>query len=150
MFNVGPLELLVIVIVALIVVGPEKLPDLARTVGRMMRELRKIQDDLRDTIRFDNDETPEPAEHQVRPIYDEPSEPPAELSEGLPEDEPELPSGYEAEPRSEGDVYPDAGDVMGGAGTDTATSHEPWAGSVEPHEPGQRAGDGEEPDAHDP
>jgi sec-independent protein translocase protein TatB len=74
MFNVGPLELLVILIVALIVVGPEKLPELARTIGRAMRELRKIQDDLRDTIRFDVEDTPPPAEHQVRPIYDEPAE----------------------------------------------------------------------------
>src|SRR5438046_336632 len=74
MFNVGPLELLVILIVALVVVGPEKLPDLARTIGRAMRELRKIQDDLRDTIRFEGEDTPQPAEHQVRPVYDEPSE----------------------------------------------------------------------------
>lgn len=71
MFNVGPLELLVILIVALVVVGPEKLPELARTVGRAVRELRKIQDDLRDSIRFDVEDQPPPAEHQVRPIYDE-------------------------------------------------------------------------------
>jgi sec-independent protein translocase protein TatA len=37
----GPLELLVILVVALIVLGPKKLPEAARSVGRGMRELRE-------------------------------------------------------------------------------------------------------------
>jgi sec-independent protein translocase protein TatA len=36
----GPLELLVILIVALLVLGPKRLPDAARSVGRGMRELK--------------------------------------------------------------------------------------------------------------
>ena len=42
----GPLELLVILVIALIVLGPKRLPEAARSVGRGMRELREsIQGD---------------------------------------------------------------------------------------------------------
>ena len=37
----GPLELIVILVIALIVLGPAKLPEAARSVGRGMRELRE-------------------------------------------------------------------------------------------------------------
>jgi sec-independent protein translocase protein TatA len=37
----GPLELMVILVVALIVLGPQRLPDAARSVGRGMRELKE-------------------------------------------------------------------------------------------------------------
>jgi sec-independent protein translocase protein TatB len=50
MLNVGPLELLVVLAVALIVVGPERLPELARSVGRAVRQLRQVQDEVRDMV----------------------------------------------------------------------------------------------------
>jgi Tat protein translocase TatB subunit len=50
MLNVGPLELLVVLAIALIVVGPERLPELARSVGRMLRQLRQVQDEVRDMV----------------------------------------------------------------------------------------------------
>jgi sec-independent protein translocase protein TatA len=37
----GPLELLVILVVALVVLGPQRLPEAARSVGRGMRELKE-------------------------------------------------------------------------------------------------------------
>lgn len=40
MFNVGPLELIVVLIIALIVLGPQRLPDVARSLGRGAREFR--------------------------------------------------------------------------------------------------------------
>jgi sec-independent protein translocase protein TatB len=54
MFNVGGGELLVIVLVALIVLGPQRLPDAMRTVGRVVGEVRRIssgfQQELRDAF----------------------------------------------------------------------------------------------------
>jgi Tat protein translocase TatB subunit len=50
MLNVGPLELLVVLAVALIVVGPERLPDLARSVGRALRQFRDVQDEVRNMV----------------------------------------------------------------------------------------------------
>jgi Tat protein translocase TatB subunit len=40
--GIGPLELLVILIIALVVVGPEKLPEIARSIGKTMRDLRNM------------------------------------------------------------------------------------------------------------
>ncbi|MSO40374.1 MAG: twin-arginine translocase TatA/TatE family subunit [Solirubrobacterales bacterium] len=39
--NVGPMELGVVLIIALIVIGPKKLPDLARSLGHGVREFRE-------------------------------------------------------------------------------------------------------------
>jgi sec-independent protein translocase protein TatA len=44
-FQVGPLELLVVGIIALLVLGPSRLPDAARAVGKGMREFRTALDD---------------------------------------------------------------------------------------------------------
>jgi sec-independent protein translocase protein TatA len=40
-FNISPLEILVLLVIALIVLGPQRLPEMARSVGRGMREFRK-------------------------------------------------------------------------------------------------------------
>ena len=42
MFNIGPLEFVLLIAVALIVFGPERLPELARDAGRMLRALRDV------------------------------------------------------------------------------------------------------------
>jgi sec-independent protein translocase protein TatB len=41
-FNIGPLELMLLAVVGLIVLGPDRLPDLARDAGRMLRTLRDM------------------------------------------------------------------------------------------------------------
>jgi Tat protein translocase TatB subunit len=53
MFNLGFEELLLILAIALVVVGPSKLPDLARALGRGYAEFRRAMDDLKDTIEQD-------------------------------------------------------------------------------------------------
>ena len=55
MLNIGTPELLVILIIALLVVGPQRLPELSRQLGRGLREFRKIQDDVKDMVKVDLD-----------------------------------------------------------------------------------------------
>lgn len=45
--QIGPLEIAVVLLVALLVFGPNRLPELARQVGGALRELRRIQQHLR-------------------------------------------------------------------------------------------------------
>lgn len=40
MFNIGPLELIIVLVIALIVLGPKKLPEVGRSVGKGMREFK--------------------------------------------------------------------------------------------------------------
>ncbi len=61
MLNIGPQELLVILVIALVVVGPHRLPELGRSIGHWVRELRKAQDEVKRTIRVGlDDPTGEP------------------------------------------------------------------------------------------
>ena len=50
MLNIGPPELLLIFVIALVIVGPQRLPELGRTIGKGMRELRKMQDEVKDLV----------------------------------------------------------------------------------------------------
>ncbi len=52
-FGIGFSEVLLILVVVLLVVGPHKLPDMARTLGKGVRTLRRAGDDLRDAIQVD-------------------------------------------------------------------------------------------------
>jgi sec-independent protein translocase protein TatB len=51
MFNVGPFELLVLAVVGLILLGPERIPDLARDAARMIRALREMATGARTQLR---------------------------------------------------------------------------------------------------
>lgn len=55
MFGIGFQELLLILAIALIVVGPSKLPDLARALGRGLAEFKRATTELKETI--DQDDT---------------------------------------------------------------------------------------------
>jgi sec-independent protein translocase protein TatB len=50
MFNVGAGELILIVVVALLVLGPQKLPEFARTIGKFVREFRRQTDEVRTVV----------------------------------------------------------------------------------------------------
>ena len=47
MIGIGPTEIIVILIVTLVVIGPEKMPELARALARLMRDLRGAMDEVR-------------------------------------------------------------------------------------------------------
>ena len=50
MFNIGFPELLIIVAIALIVFGPNKLPELARAFGKAMREFKKATEEVKESF----------------------------------------------------------------------------------------------------
>jgi Tat protein translocase TatB subunit len=54
MFGIGMPELLLILALALIVIGPKKLPDIARALGRGMAEFKRATEEFKNTI---NEET---------------------------------------------------------------------------------------------
>lgn len=58
MFGIGTAEILIILCIALVVLGPKELPKVARTVGRGIRELQRARDDLRKNIEFEDDPKP--------------------------------------------------------------------------------------------
>jgi Tat protein translocase TatB subunit len=60
MFGIGMPELLVIAALALILIGPKKLPDLAKSLGKTLGELRKATDDVKESIL-----------EEIKPIKDE-------------------------------------------------------------------------------
>src|SRR5262245_51497913 len=51
MFNIGGGELIVILMIALIVLGPKRLPDAARTIGKTMGELRRLSSSFQNEVR---------------------------------------------------------------------------------------------------
>jgi len=51
MFGIGMPELLVIAVIALLVVGPKKLPEIAKALGKGLTEFRKVADSATDTIK---------------------------------------------------------------------------------------------------
>lgn len=53
MFGIGTTEVLLILVVALLVIGPSKLPDVARTLGKGMAEFRRMSSDVKRTIDFE-------------------------------------------------------------------------------------------------
>ena len=61
--SIGGPEMLIILVVALIVFGPRRLPELGRSLGRGLSELRRASTDLRDTLEREIriEETPAPS-----------------------------------------------------------------------------------------
>lgn len=59
MFGIGTTELVVILIVALLVLGPKKLPEIARSLGKTLGEFRRVTTDVKRTIEMEADQEEE-------------------------------------------------------------------------------------------
>ena len=60
-FNIGPGELIIVLIIALIVVGPGKLPDVGAALGKSIKEFRKASSDVQEAVKLDVDTSPLPS-----------------------------------------------------------------------------------------
>jgi sec-independent protein translocase protein TatA len=56
MFNIGPMELIVILLVALLIVGPKRLPEVGRSIGKSLRELRRATEEVRYSFESSQDD----------------------------------------------------------------------------------------------
>jgi len=77
MFGIGMPELLLILGLALIVLGPKKLPELARALGKGLSEFRRATDELKDEFRKmerDIEDSPPAASANDDPMTDNPAE----------------------------------------------------------------------------
>ena len=86
MFGMSMTEIVIIVIFALLVLGPGELPAAARTIGKTLRDVRKAGDDLRDTFER---EVMQEKPLKIRPVAesvakDAPANPPATEPGALP------------------------------------------------------------------
>jgi sec-independent protein translocase protein TatB len=64
MFGIGTTEILVILLIALLILGPKEIPKIARTLGRTMREFQRAKDELRHTINSEIDDE----EENIKPL----------------------------------------------------------------------------------
>lgn len=77
MFGIGMTELLVVLVVALLVLGPKRLPEIARSLGRGMAEFRRASNDLRTSLSASLEDD--------RPSHTQPPQPPPDA--GVPDDD---------------------------------------------------------------
>ena len=55
MFGIGMPELIIILAVALIVLGPKRLPEIARSLGRAMGEFKRATNELKNAVNLEDD-----------------------------------------------------------------------------------------------
>ena len=55
MFGIGPWEFVLILVIALLVVGPKRLPELLRDLGKMLAQVRNLSDDMRRELKLDDE-----------------------------------------------------------------------------------------------
>jgi len=78
LFNIGPAEMIVILVIALIVFGPKRLPEIGRTVGKSLREFRRATQDIRDEFEGSLQDEPETPAADAAKAVGEPNLPQTE------------------------------------------------------------------------
>ncbi|MGH2700792.1 MAG: Sec-independent protein translocase protein TatB [Actinomycetota bacterium] len=100
--QIGPMEILVVSVLGLIVFGPDKLPEIARTVGAFMRQLRSMADDVKQEFSDGLEVADEPDDEELAAITQEDDAADVGGSdEGPTEEEPAEEGPAQAEPASE-------------------------------------------------
>jgi Sec-independent protein translocase protein TatA len=77
-FGIGPLELMVVLVVALIALGPGKTMEAARTIGRVVREARRTFTEVMDAASLSDGDINQPAGPTANPAPNSPVQPPSD------------------------------------------------------------------------
>jgi len=89
--GIGPGELVLILVIAVIFLGPDKIPEVARTMGKMTRELKKITEGFESELRRELDEAAKLKDEAPKPTNSSPAMPEAATKAvSSPEEQPEL------------------------------------------------------------
>ena len=153
MFGIGPMELVLILVVALLVLGPKRMPELARTLGRGLGEFRKASNDLRQSLALD--EIQNDLRDGIAGAGKPKADRPAQAGDDLPLEKPPLDEPAEKPPEAEQDSAteraPHPGELP--LGNDTEHHDEPaedGEDAASPRATGQMTAGTSEPDPTPP
>ncbi len=122
MFGVGPEELLLILFIALLVLGPERMPKLARDLGKFVNDMRRTSDELREEF-LNADKLLERAAN-MDAAKKEREQPPPAIAPPVPETI-AVPAAVERTVPDSGGAVPDAAATEAAVATETAIAPEP-------------------------
>jgi len=119
MFGIGTTELMVILVVALVVLGPKKLPQVARSLGKAFGEFKRVSTDVKRTIdvevdRLERDEKDKKSKEELRAEDAKAAKKKAAQSDEVPvkdpSTEPDAPGQDQAQAMPDHEPVADAGD----------------------------------------
>src|SRR5688572_24147545 len=114
----GPLELVIILVIALLILGPGKLPDVGAALGKSIREFRKASSDVQDAVKVDTSPLPAQSASPAAPAAPEAAAP-ADAAESP------APAAAVAAPTAEPAVAATAADLPGAPSVAPATAPAP-------------------------
>ncbi len=155
MFNLSGTEIIVILLLALVILGPEKLPDAMRKAGRAYSELRKMANSFQSEVKSALDEPMEELRGTADAIRDatnftgdpkkptkSPSGPPVKPAVAATVVDPEPVADVEPEPATVDDLFDDDDEIIAGDGRDDSDDliTRTLSGDVAPHDPTDETG----------
>ncbi|MCX8084749.1 MAG: twin-arginine translocase TatA/TatE family subunit [Calditerrivibrio sp.] len=71
MFGLGLSEILLIAVVAIVVIGPKRLPEVAKALGKGYAEFRRAMDGFKEAVKIDDVLEDKPKEKDLKTVYEE-------------------------------------------------------------------------------